>query len=165
MSGPEALAAFAESARSKKKIKASLRATEETSPIPTDSRKKDRAATEVLQEGVTGTDHGAEEAIDELPDQEPETKQINDLCDVRGYSNRSSAPISLASLLLSQARPHRPIFSCRVDRGPTSAGCQKTTIRRQSVSLSAVSASCARDCFFVHLWPSIFSSVGLPGDP
>jgi hypothetical protein len=65
---PEALAAFAESARSEKKVDVSLTATEHTKPIPTDPRKKDDAATKVLQEGVTGENHGAEEAIDELPD-------------------------------------------------------------------------------------------------
>jgi hypothetical protein len=65
---PEALAAFAESARSEEKVKTSLKATEHTAPIPTDSKKKDVAATKVLQEGVTGIDQGAEEAIDELPD-------------------------------------------------------------------------------------------------
>jgi hypothetical protein len=72
---PEALAAFAESARSKKKLKTSLTATEQTAPIPTDSKKKDRAATKVLQEGVTGTDHGAEEAINELPDRIIESRK------------------------------------------------------------------------------------------
>lgn len=50
---PEALAAFAVSARSKKKVKTTLTATEQTAPIATDSKKKDRAATKVLQEGVT----------------------------------------------------------------------------------------------------------------
>jgi hypothetical protein len=65
---PEALAAFAKSSRSPKKVKVSLVATDETTPIPTDSKDKDVAATKVLQEGVTGTDHGAEEAIDKLPD-------------------------------------------------------------------------------------------------
>ena len=72
---PEALAAFAESSRSKKKVKVSLTATEHTAPIPTDSKKKDRAATKVLQEGVTGEDHGADRAIDELPDRIIESRK------------------------------------------------------------------------------------------
>ena len=45
-----------------------LEATPETAPIPTDSAKKDDAATKVLREGVLKTDQGAEEAIDALPD-------------------------------------------------------------------------------------------------
>ena len=67
---PEALATFAEASRAKSKTpdKSSLTATDETAPIPTNSRKKDEAATKVLREGVTGTDQGAEEAVDELPD-------------------------------------------------------------------------------------------------
>ncbi|HEY7763382.1 MAG TPA: hypothetical protein VIB38_00205 [Aestuariivirgaceae bacterium] len=65
---PEALAAFAESARSEKKVDVSLTATEHTKPIPTDPKKKDDAATKVLQEGATGEDRGAEKAVDELPD-------------------------------------------------------------------------------------------------
>jgi hypothetical protein len=72
---PEALAAFAESARSEEKINTSLTATEHTAPIPTDSKKKDVAATKVLQEGVTGTDQGAEEAINELPDRIIESRK------------------------------------------------------------------------------------------
>jgi hypothetical protein len=72
---PEALAAFAVSARSKKKVKTTLTATEQTAPIATDSKKKDRAATKVLQEGVTGADQGAEEAIDELPDRIIESRK------------------------------------------------------------------------------------------
>lgn len=65
---PEALAQFAESARSDGKVDATLTAKENTAPIPTDSKKKDEAATKVLKEGVTGKDEGAEEAIDRLPD-------------------------------------------------------------------------------------------------
>lgn len=72
---PEALAAFAESSRSEKKVKVSPTATENTAPIPTDSKKKDRAARKVLQEGVTGQDHGAEAAIDELPDRIIESRK------------------------------------------------------------------------------------------
>ena len=66
----EALATFAESSRSKRKVppEPSLRATEHTAPIPTESKKKDKAAAKVLVEGATGTDQGSEEAIDELPD-------------------------------------------------------------------------------------------------
>jgi hypothetical protein len=66
---PEALAQFAETARKKKrKERPGLVANEDTAPIPTDSKAKDDAATKVLQEGATGEDHGAEEAIDKLPD-------------------------------------------------------------------------------------------------
>ena len=66
---PEALAQFAETARTeKKKDRPGLVADEATAPIPTDSKAKDKAATKVLQEGVTGKDHGAEEAVDKLPD-------------------------------------------------------------------------------------------------
>ena len=72
---PEALAAFAESSRARKKVKVSLEATERTKPIPTDSGKKDVAAAKVLQEGVTGEDRGAEEAIDELPDRIIESRK------------------------------------------------------------------------------------------
>ncbi|WP_306224522.1 hypothetical protein [Bosea beijingensis] len=67
---PEALATFAAAARKdgKKPADIGLEATPETAPIPTDSAKKDDAATKVLREGVLKTDQGAEEAIDALPD-------------------------------------------------------------------------------------------------
>lgn len=67
---PEALATFAAAARKdgKKPADIGLEATSETAPIPTDSAKKDDAATKVLREGVLKTDQGAEEAIDALPD-------------------------------------------------------------------------------------------------
>jgi hypothetical protein len=73
---PEALAQFAETARSdKKKDRPGLVADEATSPIPTDSKAKDKAATKVLQEGATGEDHGAEEAVDKLPDRILESRK------------------------------------------------------------------------------------------
>ena len=68
---PEALATFSAAAASKKGMKPKdigLTATSDTKPIPTDSSAKDDAATRVLQEGVTGEDKGADEAIDALPD-------------------------------------------------------------------------------------------------
>jgi hypothetical protein len=57
---PEALATFAEASRAKSKTpdKSKLTATEDTAPIPTDSKRKDEAATKVLREGVTGKDEG-----------------------------------------------------------------------------------------------------------
>ena len=74
---PEALATFAEASRAKSKTpdKSALTATDATAPIPTDSRKKDKAATKVLREGVTGTDQGVEEAVDELPDRIIESRE------------------------------------------------------------------------------------------
>jgi hypothetical protein len=73
---PEALAKFTESARAKAKTpdKTTLTATENTAPIPTDSKKKDEAATKVLREGVRKTDEGADEAIDRLPDRIVESR-------------------------------------------------------------------------------------------
>jgi hypothetical protein len=66
---PEALAQFAETARTdKRRERPGIAADEATRPLPTDSAAKDEAATKVLQEGATGLDHGAEEAIDRLPD-------------------------------------------------------------------------------------------------
>jgi hypothetical protein len=66
---PEALAQFAKTSRDADKVDhPGLTADKATAPIPTNSRAKDKAATKVLQEGVTGEDHGAEEAIDKLPD-------------------------------------------------------------------------------------------------
>jgi hypothetical protein len=67
---PEALATFAEASRSdgKKPDDLGLVADENTAPILTDSKMKDKAARKVLQEGVTGEDKGAEAAIDRLPD-------------------------------------------------------------------------------------------------
>jgi len=67
---PEALATFAASARNdgKKPADIGLKATPETKPIPTSSEAKADAATRVLQEGVTGRDRGADEAVDALPD-------------------------------------------------------------------------------------------------
>ncbi|QCK87179.1 hypothetical protein E8L99_16140 [Phreatobacter aquaticus] len=67
---PEALALAAEAARhgGKKPDDVGLVATPKTAPVQTSSAAKDRAATKVLQEGVTGKDKGAEAAIDALPD-------------------------------------------------------------------------------------------------
>lgn len=72
----EALATFAESSRTRRKVppEPSLQATEHTAPIPTESRKKDAAATKVLAEGATGKDCGSEEAINELPDRIKESR-------------------------------------------------------------------------------------------
>jgi hypothetical protein len=73
----EALATFAETSRTKSKVpeESSLQATEHTEPIPTDPKKKDLAATKVLNEGATGADQGAEEAVDELPDRIIESRK------------------------------------------------------------------------------------------
>lgn len=67
---PEALATFAAAARNdgKKPDSIGLGATPETAPIPTSPKAKADAATRVLQEGVTGQDRGADEAVDKLPD-------------------------------------------------------------------------------------------------
>lgn len=67
---PEALATFAEAARAdgRKPDDIGLTATPDTAPVPTDSAQKDRAATKVLQRGVTGQDDGADAAVDALPD-------------------------------------------------------------------------------------------------
>ena len=67
---PESLATFAEASRSggKKPDDLGLVADKNTTPIPTDSKMKDKAARKVLQEGATGQDKGADEAIDRLPD-------------------------------------------------------------------------------------------------
>ncbi len=66
---PEALAQFAESARQGERAGVQgLTATEATTPIPTDPKAKDEAATKILAEGATGQNKGAEEAIDQLPD-------------------------------------------------------------------------------------------------
>ena len=72
----EALATFAESSRTRRKVppEPSLQATEHTAPIPTESRKKDAAATKVLAEGATGKDRGSKKAIDELPDRIKESR-------------------------------------------------------------------------------------------
>ena len=59
---PEALAQFAETARTdRKKDKPGLIADQATSPIPMDPEAKDEAATKVLQEGATGEDPDDEE--------------------------------------------------------------------------------------------------------
>jgi hypothetical protein len=67
---PEALATFAESARSRSKTptRSKLTATKKTAPMATSSKRKDKAATKVLREGVYRRDEGADEAIAELPD-------------------------------------------------------------------------------------------------
>jgi hypothetical protein len=66
---PEALAQFAETARTdQRKDRPGLIADEATQPIPTSSEAKDEAATKVLREGATGEDLDSEEAIDKLPD-------------------------------------------------------------------------------------------------
>ncbi len=67
---PEALATFAEAARKggKKPDAVGLTATPATAPIPVDPAAKQKAAAKVLAEGATGRDHGAEAAVDALPD-------------------------------------------------------------------------------------------------
>lgn len=74
---PEALATFAEASRAdgKKPEDLGLVADKHTAPIPTDSNLKDEAATKVLQEGATGADKGAEEAVDRLPDRIIESRK------------------------------------------------------------------------------------------
>jgi hypothetical protein len=76
---PEALATFAEASRSKgkKPDDLGLTANAKTAPIPTDSKKKDDAATRVLQEGATGEDRNSDEAIDKLPDRIIESREGN----------------------------------------------------------------------------------------
>jgi hypothetical protein len=67
---PEALANFAAAARSDGKVSPTggLQSTVETAPIPTDPDLKADAATKILREGAFGTDQGADEAVDRLPD-------------------------------------------------------------------------------------------------
>ncbi len=67
---PESLAKFGKAARDggKQPDEEGLKADHETAPIPTDPGLKHDAATKVLQEGVTHSDKGADEAIDKLPD-------------------------------------------------------------------------------------------------
>jgi hypothetical protein len=67
---PEALATFAKASRHEgvKPDDVGLTADTGTKPIPTSSKEKDRAATKVLQQGVTHKDKGSREAIDKLPD-------------------------------------------------------------------------------------------------
>ncbi|MBX9911892.1 MAG: hypothetical protein K2Z25_24705 [Beijerinckiaceae bacterium] len=67
---PEALATFAATARNAghKPQNIGLEATAATKPLATSPAAKHDAATRVLQEGVTGKDHGADEAVDTLPD-------------------------------------------------------------------------------------------------
>lgn len=67
---PESLATFGAAARKggKKPDDVGLVATRETAPIATASKAKDKAATKVLQRGVTGKDRGADAAANALPD-------------------------------------------------------------------------------------------------
>jgi hypothetical protein len=67
---PEALATFAASARNqgKKPRDIGLKATAETAPLSASPKREADAATRVLREGVLGTDQGADEAVDRLPD-------------------------------------------------------------------------------------------------
>ena len=74
---PEALATFSKASRHEgvKPDDLGLTADEGTKPIPTSSKEKDRAATKVLQEGVTHKDKGSREAIDKLPDRIVESRK------------------------------------------------------------------------------------------
>ena len=74
---PEALATFAKASRHDgvKPNDLGLTADQSTKPIPTSSKEKDRAATKVLQEGVTHKDKGSREAIDRLPDRIIESRK------------------------------------------------------------------------------------------
>ena len=74
---PEALAEFAETARREKQkgaIPKPLTATEHTRPIPEDNARKHDAATRVLQEGATGEDKGADDAVRRTQDRIIESK-------------------------------------------------------------------------------------------
>ena len=77
---PEALATFAQASRHDgiKPDDLGLTADQGTKPIPTPSKQKDRAATKVLQEGVTHEDRGSREAIDKLPDRIIESRKGDD---------------------------------------------------------------------------------------
>lgn len=78
---PEALATFAKASRNdgKKPEELGLTADKGTEPIPTSSKTKDRAATKVLQEGVTHQDKGSRQVIDKLPDRIIESRTNEDL--------------------------------------------------------------------------------------
>lgn len=67
---PEALATFAEASRQggKKPDDLGVQADDNTEPIPTDPKKKQRAAAKVLHKGATGEDKGTGKAIEDLPD-------------------------------------------------------------------------------------------------
>ncbi|QCI67222.1 hypothetical protein [Phreatobacter stygius] len=67
---PESLATFGAAARKggKKPADVGLVATSETAPIPASLKAKQKAATKVLQRGVTGKDRGADKAAKALPD-------------------------------------------------------------------------------------------------
>jgi hypothetical protein len=67
---PEAIAKFAQSARSEstEASRTGINSTPETSPLPADPALKQKAANAVLRENVLGDDEGSEELIKELPD-------------------------------------------------------------------------------------------------
>lgn len=83
---PEALATFAKASRHDgvKPDDLGLTADKSTKPIPTSSKDKDRAATKVLQEGVTHKDKGSREAIDKLPDRIIESREGHETKTSRG---------------------------------------------------------------------------------
>ncbi len=67
---PEAIAKFAQSARSKNGDinRTGISSTSDNSPIPTNPKLKQKAATTVLRENVLGDEEGSEELIKKLPD-------------------------------------------------------------------------------------------------
>lgn len=67
---PEAIAKFAQSARSKngEMNRTGINSTSETSPLPSNPKLKQKAATAVLRENVLGDDEGSEKLIKKLPD-------------------------------------------------------------------------------------------------
>jgi hypothetical protein len=75
---PEALAEFAETARKQQKetgpVRKPLEADEHTVPIPEKNVLKHDAATKVLQEGATGQDKGADEAVQKTQDRIVESR-------------------------------------------------------------------------------------------
>jgi hypothetical protein len=74
---PEALATFAEAARSggKKPDHLGLEADDHTTPIPTDPNAEHDAAAKVLHKGATGRETGADQAVDRLPDRIVESRR------------------------------------------------------------------------------------------
>ena len=67
---PEALAEFAETARSSNPAgeEKDLTADQHTKPIPTSNKDKHQAATEILKEGAQGEHVDVEKEVEKLPD-------------------------------------------------------------------------------------------------
>jgi len=124
---PEALAQFAESARRGERVGvAGLTATEATTPLSTNPKDKDDAATRILAEGATGKDFHSEDAVARVPDR---------ILESQGKSNAVSEETQEA--VQGDDAPYDATQDPRTGRPPTPLDAQRLARDHELDRLSA----------------------------